>query len=327
MSPLYIWWVPFDSTISTAWAILHVIVGILFSLALITTRWQWRRLVSFGLTFVGVTSFELLTWSLWKIQYLWSRAYSFRDISWLLSLLRTSLIVLVDHVIWHHKWHHASKIVTIAWLFALFVYYLNATWIITYEYEAQNAIIAMIWPVPLNILYYIPLWVLAVYGFKKYFDLWLFHKYEWSFTLPTFKALLIAFFAVLGGQFLLEPVVQYTSLPQFWYIYKDIHIFITLIWVVIFVVVNLLVNTIFKKLPLFSRYWYAVFFASLLGGTMHSYLIKHNILSFSMSALATHTKNSIYIGDTWLTSMTLVSTILFVSLMIASIKFWTQKNI
>jgi hypothetical protein len=325
---LYIWWVVFDSTLSSYWLFLNIFALILFFSVLWYSIYHKNRknIVSFCVAFMWISAFELLTWALWKVQYMWDWAYWFWDISRILALVRTGILYRSDFIIQKVKSYKAIKTISIAsiiiWLIILWA---NMNGVISYEPEAFASIDYMLWSFPINAFYYIPIRIFIIYSFKKYFDQAIFNNYHGTKSIISVKNFLIVFFSVLCLELLIEPTLIIKNLPSWLFIYKDISILLTLWWTVIITWTAFIVNKFFEWFDLFIKFSYAILLSTIFWSGFLSLLIQKNIVSFSSSVLHTHTLHSFSLWNTGLTTMTFVSTILFFVLLIPVSKYRTNK--
>lgn len=324
---LFLWWVQFDPSINRYWIILNLLTLLLLGsivLKSINTK-DLKHLYSFFMILIGVSCFELITGSLWKIQYMGSRAYWFWDISWVLTILRSGIVYRTDfytkdksNSIIYYLW--ASSVIT-----GIIALWANISGVLSYEPEAIEAMY-FVWWFPLNILYYVPIWMFLTYSFKKYFDGWIFKTYSGSVTKFSWINIFISMLLTLSMEIIVEPIVTINGLPTRSYLLGDLNIFMLLWWTIIFMVSAYITNKIFYKLNGFAKIWYALFICSMLGMVMQSYLVKNNILVFSNSALQTYTQNSFIIGSTGLSTLYFFSTLFFIFLLLPAIKYWTNRN-
>ncbi len=327
---LYIWWVIFDSTLSSFWLFLNILAAFF----LISMLWyaiyykDKKNIISFFITFVWISAFELLTWALWKVQYLWNRAYWFWDISRILAIVRTWVLYRSDYIIQKTQSHQAIKTISITsviiWLIVLWA---NIYGVISYEPETLASIDYMIWAFPINALYYIPIRIFITYSFKKYFDQAIFNNYHGTQSIVSIQNFLIVFVSVFCVELLIEPTLIIKNLPSRSFIYKDVSFLLTLSWTLIIAITAFLTNKFFNWFDLFIKFSYAIFWSTILWFLFLSFLIQNHIIWFSKSVLQTHTLNSLYLGNTWLTTMTFISMILFFMLIIPTSKYRTNNKI
>ena len=227
-----------------------------FVLARLTTRLWLRAIVMMG----GVFLFELFTSPMWHNEHLGRFAYVYCDVSWILTLGWTTLIlgvvVSVDH--WRSDWSEPKRfavylgillaLVTIAEMVVV------ALGIRKYSPEVLQAVSGIsMRGVPLEILYYVPVFTTLVIAFYKY----------WNFVIDNaalvpvkkrkwLRAIALAFTGVFLFEILVEPVVQNDKFPAWSYIYRDISFLYTGLRVLLIAVGAIVVDRfmIGQSLPL-----------------------------------------------------------------------------
>lgn len=200
---------------------------------------------------IGVFLFELFTAPMWNNFKLGSWAYIYVDISWILTFGWTSLIMYITFLV--DTYFRKSKLsikflLYILILTPLVLFFESAAvklGIRSYSPEVAEVVnnknIAFL-DIPVAGLYYIPVFMTLVISFYKYWEFVL----EKKLLIPVnrhhfIRKLLLTFIGVILFELMIEPMVQNVNLPQWAYIYRDVNLVMSGIWVV---VVTLVVTTI-----------------------------------------------------------------------------------
>ncbi len=191
---------------------------------------------------IGVFIFELFTAPMWHNFKLGWWAYLYRDVSWILtvgwSVLILSVVLLVDQK-WPNRpeWQrfliYMGSLMGLVTLLELIVVNLG---IRSYSPEViESTISVFIAGVPIvDVLYYTPVFTGLVVGFYKYWSFYI----DQELLVPVkkrhwWRGLLIAFIGVFLFEVMVEPMVRNENLPQWSYIYRDVSILMTGLWILV----------------------------------------------------------------------------------------------
>ena len=242
-----------------------------------TDRFWLRALV----VAIGVLIFELFTGPMWLNQRMGMLAYLYLDVSWILTLGWTAIILgsilLIDR--WKSEWSAAKRFPLYLGLI-LPIVIIAETVVVNvgirkYSHEVQEATSGiMVAGVPIEILYYVPVFASLVITFYKY----------WSFQID--RALLVpiprqrwlrgiglAFVAVFLFELMIEPMVENRNFPTWSYIYRDISLIMTLIWIIIIGTGAVIVERFFIHWAMWQRFIVAIWIMALLALAAESWLI------------------------------------------------------
>ena len=221
-----------------------------------TTR-LWLRAIVMVL---GVFLFELFTSPMWHNEHLGRFAYVYCDVSWILTLGWTTLIlgvvIFVDRRF--SQWSEAGRFVAYTGILLVLVpiaeIVVVALGIRKYAAEVLDTVSGTaVLGVPLEILYYVPVFTALVIAFYKY----------WNFVIDNtalvpvkkrkwLRAVVLAFIGVFLFELLVEPVVRNDKFPEWSYIYRDISVLYTGLRVLLIAIGAIVVDRfmIGKSLPL-----------------------------------------------------------------------------
>jgi hypothetical protein len=269
------------------------LVPLLLGLAWLN-RVRDRLPARFAVMALGVLFFELFTAPMWNNAHLGGWAYLYRDVSWLLTLTWTVLFLvvveLVDRLL--PRWRALPRFwLTLAAITALTLpleLVLVASGIRSYAPEVREAALGgFVNGVPVAILYYVPVFAALVIGFYRYWSLVL----DDTLVIPVRRirwrrGVLLATVAVLLFELMVEPMVMNRGFPAWGYVYRDINLVMTGIWVLVIAITALLVNRLFLLQPMAFRMVMAVLVATAIALPIEYGLYAAGLRVYGPSAVA-----------------------------------------
>lgn len=251
----------------------------------------WLRAVVMA---VGVLLFELFTAPMWINEHLGRWAYVYCDVSWILTLGWTALIlgavVLVD--VWKPQWSAPKRFA--AYLGLLLVLVTIAEVVVVgigirkYSPEVMASVSGVaVLGVPLEILFYVPVFTALVIAFYKY----------WSFVIDNValvpirkrkwvRATFIAFVGVFLFEVMVEPMAENKHFPAWSYVYNDISFLMTGAWVLLIAITAVLIDRFTVGMPILIRFAAAVMVISALALPIESWMIVNGFRVYGESAVA-----------------------------------------
>jgi len=285
----------------------------------------WLRFLVMSL---GVLIFELFTSPMWNNSKMGQWAYVYHDVSWILTIGWTSLILgvvlLVDKFL--ERWKESQRFgvylgVLTAIIIPLEMIVVNIG-LRSYAPEVLQAISGIfILGVPIEVLYYIPVFTGLVIAFYKY----------WSFVIDDellipvkgrkwLRSLWIAFLGVFLFEVMIEPMVRNEKFPQWSYVFHDISIILLAAWVLIIGVAAVAIARFFIHYPIIQRFCIALIITSALVWPLESWLIINGYRVYGETAVKS------YIGfKTPITNLPVEITFaipFYMALIIAFIRYW-----
>lgn len=298
--------------------------------ALLFRKYQQQVLSRFLIMMLGVLLFELFTAPMWNNEHLGLFGYVYRDVSWVLTLgwstLLIAVILVVDH--WLPAWRELPRFLMYLLLTLLVVIpfeaFLVAIGVRSYAPEVQaitGASSLFGTGVPWQMLYYVPVFVGLVIGFYKY---WVFYITRVP-LLPMrqsrwIRNFFLAFLAVFLFELMIEPTATNVDFPAWSYLYRDISIVFLSLWIVAIGIVTTLVDKFFQHYDLVKRFVLYVVLGMVVTWPVESYFIVSGMRQYSPSTVAN------YSGFT--TPLTGVpveiafAIPLYLALVIAFIRYW-----
>ncbi|PIR73535.1 MAG: hypothetical protein COU40_02230 [Candidatus Moranbacteria bacterium CG10_big_fil_rev_8_21_14_0_10_35_21] len=270
-----------------------IFVGVLLSLYFLS-KIEKRILLKFLTVAVGIFIFESFTHPLWVNAHLGSWAYMYRDVSWVLTIGWTALVLVPVSVIdkFYGRLEEWKRF--IMYLFSItFLGVLGETAVVnlgirSYAPETIELIsgryISLL-NIPWDALYYTPVFMALVVGFYKYWELVInkdlvapVKKVKWL------KTLLITALGVLLFEIMIEPMVINAGLPSWSYIYRDVSFLMTGGWILIIWLAVILVNKVFIQFNLVEKFLGYIAVATIITMPIESWLIVSGIRQYGPSA-------------------------------------------
>ncbi len=246
---------------------------------------------------VGVFIFELFTAPMWNNQRMGWWAYVYHDVSWILTLGWTSLILgvvlLVEKFLASWKeWQRFPVYLAILMLLIvpLEILVVNLG-IRSYAPEVLETVDGIsIGRVPIEILYYIPVFTGLIVCFYKY----------WSFTIDNDplvplkkrkwgRSVILAFLGIFLFEVMIEPMVKNQKFPQWSYIFHDISIILIGLWILIIGLAAAVVTKLFMNYPTIYRFLSAIGIATTVALPLEAWLILNGYRVYSPSTVKLYT--------------------------------------
>jgi len=157
------------------------ILVILLSIIILSIlqKYDKKSMKRYILIAIGVLIFELFTQPLWNNRGLDFWAYIYHDVSWILTLGWSSIIILsmfiVDKYVRIKETKKFFLYLLISGIFSIFaealVLYLGIRQYSPEIYAVMSKIYIPILNVPIETLYYIPVFIALIIGFARYFEM------------------------------------------------------------------------------------------------------------------------------------------------------------
>ena len=286
----------------------------------------WLR---FLLMSVGVLLFELFTGPMWHNYRLGEWAYVYHDVSWILTIGWTALILgvvtICDRLLssWY-EWKrfpvYLGVLTVIGFLLEILVVNIGIR-----GYAPQTLAMlsgVQIAGVPIEALYYIPVFMSLVICFYKY----------WSFILVDQRPLiplkhrnwgrsfLLAFLGIFLFEVMIEPMVKNEQFPTWSYIFHDITVVLTGLFILIVGLVAAIIGKFFSHYPTPIRFFIALGLASAIALPTEAWFINHGYRIYQENV--THQ----YLGYTLpllnVPIELLFGVLLYMTLVIVFIRYW-----
>lgn len=271
---------------------------LIISLALVSiailSKYEKRVLLRFFVVALGIFIFEFFTSPMWHNYKMGAWAYIYHEISWILTVgwatLILSTIVFVDKVFARlQEWKRFGLYLGILTILVLILEVIVAKLgIRSYAPEIMQGTIGYLpFRVPIEALYYIPVFMMLVISFYKY----------WSFVIDKkpvipikrrkwYRGLFISFLGVFLFELMIDPMVVNANFPRWSYVYRDINLLLTGGWIIIAWIAINLVDKFFINSGLYKKfisYLLAIFIIVL---PIESWLIIKGFRVYSASAQA-----------------------------------------
>jgi hypothetical protein len=268
-------------------------------------------------------------WNNFKLGF-WG--YVYKDVSWILTLGWTTTImgtmVLVDRVWagWGDGRRFVAYLVVMSVLVAVLERTVVALGIRSYAPEVQEVLRDSYLPVlgvSVHQLYYVPVFLSLVIGFYKY---WV-PSLDGAVT-PTrvgashwLVRLGLAFLAVFFFELMVEPMVENVGFPAWSYVYRDITLVLTALWVLIIWLATVVVDLVGRRLTRGQRFAGYLLVAGAIALPLEAWLMATGHRVYGPSAVANFTGLTTVFGVPLEVAM---GTPLYLALVIAFIRYWTS---
>jgi len=269
-----------------------ILLGAIAALVVLP-RFTDRVPARFALTAGAIFIFEFFTSPMWTNHKLGPWAYVFQDVSWVLTLgwatVILSVVVFVDHFL--ARWSERRRFLVVLAALTAAICVLEAVvvnlGIRGYSPEVRATVAgAWVLGVPLEILYYVPVFMALVVGFLKY----------WSFALegralvpmrrlPWLRTLAISLLSVFCFELMIEPMVHNVGFPAWSYVYRDLTLVLTLLWVVDVWLAQNLAEALFARRGLAARFAATVAAAGVIALPVETWLIQSGHRVYGPSAV------------------------------------------
>lgn len=285
----------FDKTATTNIIYFEVFIFLMAIIWLfILSKMTNKILLRFAIIALGVFIFEFFTGPMWHNYRLGSWAYVYRDVSWILTIGWSTIIIVP--VVFIDKYFDGYKewkkfILYIVSILALSLWGEKSVvelGIRSYGPESMEVIKHNFVPwlnIPWAAMYYIPVFMTLVLGFYKYWSIALdnhlmmpMKKIKWG------RDFIIVLLAVIFFEIMIEPMVVNAKLPGWSYFYRDVSILMSGIWIVIIWLAITLVDKIFIHFKLFEKFISYLVVAGLITTPIEGLLIANGFRVYGHSA-------------------------------------------
>jgi hypothetical protein len=306
---------------------LFIIIGWIFSLFLLA-RFKdkiWQR---YGIMAAGVFIFEFFTSPMWNNHKLGPWAYVYQDVSWILTLgwsaLILSTVILVDHFLagWREWQRFGLYLALLTGLVFIFEAIVIGLGIRHYAPEVGEVLSGYhLFNVPVEGLYYIPVFMALVISFYKYWSLVL----DDELVAPVKRrrwlgSFIVSVLGVFLFELMIEPMVINANLPGWSYIYRDVSLIMTGMWVVLIWLAVYVVDRLFIQLDLIKRFGLYLGLVGLVVLPIEAWFINHGYRLYGPSATANFSGFQTIISQIPVEVAFAVP--LYLALVIAFIRYW-----
>lgn len=306
---------------------LFIIIGTIVALWLLARfkdkLWQ-RYLIMAG----GVFIFEFFTSPMWNNHHLGPWAYVYQDVSWVLTVGWTTLIlatvILVDTFLanlraWQRFGLYLLCLTILVLIFEGIVVNLG---IRSYAPEVEATFIGYkIVGVNVEVFYYVPVFMALVISFYKYWSLVL----DDDLITPVKKrkwlgSLIISILGVFLFELMIEPMVANQKLPSWSYIYHDVSILMTGMWVLLIWLVIYAVDRLFIHFDIARRFLIYLGLIGILILPLEAWFIHNGYRVYGPSAVANFSGFTAVVANIPVEVAFAIP--LYLALVIAFIRYW-----
>lgn len=331
-------WDQFVERLKDRWADMPTPEILLFELGVIvagilTYRFLAARIQHVGAHLVLIASgmflIEFFTGPMWTNQHLGVWAYVYSDVSWILTIGWTVLISLSIYVVERvlgarEPWkRYVLFLVVITPVTIVCDGLVRALGIRESSPETIAAAGPDMFPVidvPLAGLYYVPVVMTLVYAFYKH---WLPAIEPGTVTtgrLPFLNRLLLTTAAVVLFEIVVEPMATNQDFPAWSYVFHDITVIMTGLWIVIVTASTLLVDRFLPTTDVRLRFAAYLALVTLIAAPLEAWFIQNGFRVYGPSATADFIGLRSVLLD--LPIEVLAAIPLYLSLVICFVRYW-----
>lgn len=281
----------------------------------------------FGIMALGVLMFELFTAPMWNTYHLGKFAYYYLDLSWVLTLCWTSMFILdvtlIDKLF--PKMKELQRFL-LSLLLPLAFTFIGELWLVqagvrTYAPEVIQTSLLLLGGVPIEVLYYAPVFSSFIIAFYKF---WMFHLDKIPLVpmkkKVTVRNFLICAVGIFMFELLIEPLIENNNFPIWSYIYRDISVVRIGLWIILIASGTTLVDKLFYGMSQFPRYLMYISSISVVFFQMESWLISHGYRVYLESATANFSGFTTPASDIPIEIAFAIP--LYLALIIAFLRYW-----
>ena len=298
--------------------------GALFILGKLTNHVLRRFLVIVA----GVLVFEIFTSPMWLNYKLGPWAYVYQDVSWILavgwSALILTIVTAVDHLL--PRWAAGRRFAVYLAVLATLVFVLEAIvvglGIRRYSPEVLDTVAGVfVAGVPLEALYYVPVFMTLVICLYKYWEFLI----DGRLLVPAGRTnwtrnLLLTAAGVLLFELMIEPMVVNANFPPWSYIYNDITVLMTGTWIALISLATIAVDRFFVHWSMRRRFVAYILAVGALALPLESYFVREGYRVYGPSAEANFT--GFVTPITNVAAEIAFAIPLYMALIIAFVRFW-----
>ncbi|HJW21285.1 MAG TPA: hypothetical protein VJ506_02535 [Candidatus Limnocylindrales bacterium] len=304
-----------------------------FAAAFLTYRFLAARIEHAGrhLVLIGIGMFliEFFTGPMWGNHHLGFWAYVYSDVSWVLTLAWTVIIslsiYLVENVLRVRAalWRWLGFLLVITPVTVLGDALVKALGIRTYAPEtiaAAGPATIPILDVPLAGLYYVPVVMTLVWAFYKHW-LPLFEPTVAPQTrLPFLNRLVLTAIAVFLFEVVVEPMATNQNFPAWSYVFHDITVIMSGLWIAIVVGVTYAVDRLLPRTDIRLRFAAYLVVITAIGSVVEGWFLANGYRVYGPSATADFIGLRTLVGNIPIEVMAAIP--MYLSLVIAFVRYW-----
>jgi hypothetical protein len=302
-------------------------------LALLAYRFLHARFLRvgqhFGLIAIGVFALEFFTGPMWKNQNLGFWAYIYSDVSWILTIAWTTMILLTVYLV--------DTVVGVRGALRRFVLYLVVLTPSTLLFESLTVALGIRayapetlaaagnWRIPLLEvpaagLYYIPVFMTLVLSFYKHWLPVVERGTAPGERLPLLNRLLLTAAAVFLFEIVVEPMATNQNFPAWSYVFHDITIVMTGLWVAIVTICTVAVDRVLRGVDFRLRFAAYLGLIAAIATPIEGWFIQSGYRVYGPSATADFIGIRTLIGDLPIEVVAAIP--LYLALVISFVRYW-----
>jgi hypothetical protein len=283
----------------------------------------------FALIAVGVFILEFFTAPMWQSQGLGWWAYVYNDVTWIFTIAWTTMILCTAYAVDNlrrssPRWQRFVLYLVVLTPLALVFEGLNkALGIREYSPEtlasAGPATIPVL-DVPAAGLYYIPVFMTLILSFYKHWLPAVEPAVEPSKRVSPIGRLLLTAVAVFMFEIIVEPMAKNQNFPSWSYVYHDITIIMTGLWVVIVSLSTFVIDRLLPNVDFRLRFAAYLGLIAIIATPIEGWFINNGYRVYGPSATADFIGIRTLIGDLPIEVVAAIP--LYLALVISFVRYW-----
>jgi hypothetical protein len=276
----------------------------------------------------GVMIFEFFTAPMWRNEKLGQLGYLYHDVSWILTIGWTALIlgaISLSNTLLPRSGEGRRYGLTLVLLLGLVMIAENVLVSLEIRRYAPEvwAVLSgpMIGYIPIESLYYVPVFTALVVAFSRYWA----YVIDDAALVPVIRtrwlrALGLTCLGVFLFEIMVEPMVENLHLPAWSYLYRDVSLILTGVWVLIIAISAMVVQRFLQHRSIPERFVAVLLLISVFALPIESWLIANGYRVYGPSATMNFSGHK-----TWLTGapIEVVFAIpLYMALIIGFVRYW-----
>lgn len=289
---------------------------------------QKNLLKKYGIMLIGVLLFEMFTAPLWDNFHYGAFGYIYADVSWILTVGWSTLffcsIILVDHYFKNLKESYRFFLylilnTIIALLTEILLVNIGMRGYSQEIYASTSG--TMISGVPIEALYYVPVFSSLVIGFYKY---WVFNINKVP-VVPnrrkiTLRNILLTLITVSLFELMVEPLIQNVGFAKWSYIYQDISIIRLVLWSAMIYLTTVIGDLLIKTTDYATKFFGYLFIGMFIFLPLEIFFIKTGFRIYGESSVANFVGINVPFLD--VPVEIILAAPMYLAIVIAFIRYW-----
>jgi hypothetical protein len=309
-----------------------VVIAAAAATLVVLSRFRPRIWLHFLVICSGVLIFEVFTGPMWINSHLGLWAYTYLDVSWVLTIKWATMILLVVFLVdrafgrlreWQRFLLYLLILTPVALVVERLVVVLGIRTYVPEVLERTAGASIPILDVPAVALYYIPVFMTLTISFYKYWVPAIEQVRVPEVSEGLFlRRLILTFIGVFFFEIMIEPMVNNRGFPQWSYVLFDITLVMTALWVIVITVSTYVIDRVFRTVGLRLRFAAYVVFIGLIAMPIEAWFIRNGFREYGPSVASNFSGFRAVIGD--IPIEVALGIPLYLALVITFVRYWER---